>query len=88
VARIGESIASCTSDKSFSSYVGFTNNLSIEESEDTKYYIKQFVSIDERNRIDKEELFKELYLLWENNNFVKITVIKDNFNTSKDFIKK
>jgi len=68
--------------------VSSTSNSNIEWSENAKHLIMQLVSIDERNRIDKAEVFEGLYLLWKNNNLVTITVIKDNFIANKNFIKK
>jgi len=67
--------------------VSSTSDSSIEWSENAKHLIMQLVSIDERNRIDKAEVFEGLYLLWKNNNLATITVIKDNFILNKPFIK-
>jgi len=67
--------------------VSTTSNVNIEWTPETKALIIQLASLDEAQRIEKENIFQGLYDLWKKYGLGTFTQSKNQFVTNKGFIK-
>jgi len=67
--------------------VSTSSNVSIEWTPETKALIIQLTSLDEAQRIEKENIFQGLYALWKRYGLGTVALSKNEFVSNKGFIK-